>query len=282
MIVDAHHHLWDPARGDYGWMPPDDPVLSRTYSLAEAEAIFLDHGVVQSVIVQAAPTIAETDYMLGLADNSAVIAGVVGWIDFENRDDRRELERFARHPKFRSVRPMVQDIADDDWLLRPAIRWAFDAIRDLGLAFDALGFPRHSLRFLEIFQLYSELRVVIDHCLKPNILEGHFDAWAAGMECFARETSAHVKLSGLVTEAGADCSATALKPYVDQVLASFGPDRVMWGSDWPVCRLRMEYGDWLASAQALTNHLEADAQSALFSTNAQRFYRLPPPPGQPH
>ena len=282
MIVDAHHHLWDPARGDYGWMPPDDPVLSRTYSLAEAEAIFLDHGVVQSVIVQAAPTIAETDYMLGLADNSAVIAGVVGWIDFENRDDRRELERFARHPKFRSVRPMVQDIADDDWLLRPAFRWAFDAIRDLGLAFDALGFPRHSLRFLEIFQLYSELRVVIDHCLKPNIREGHFDAWAAGMERFARETSAQIKLSGLVTEAGTDCSATAFKPYVDHVLASFGPDRVMWGSDWPVCRLRMEYGDWLASAQALTSHLGADAQSALFSTNAQRFYRLPLPPGQPH
>ena len=282
MIVDAHHHLWDPARGDYGWMPPDDPVLSRVYGLAEAEATFHQHSVVQSVIVQAAPTVAETDYMLGLADNSAVIAGVVGWIDFENRDDRRHLERFARHPKFRSVRPMVQDIADDDWLLRPAIRWAFDAVRDLGLAFDALGFPRHAPRFLEIFQRDPGLRAVIDHCLKPQIRDGHFDGWAAGMERFARETSVSVKLSGLVTEAGADCSPATLKPYVDHVLAAFGPARVMWGSDWPVCRLRMEYGDWLGSARTLTSHLGAAERIALFATNAQNFYQLPPPAGQPH
>jgi L-fuconolactonase len=282
MIVDAHHHLWHPARGDYGWMPPDDPVLSRVYGLVEAEALFRAHGVVQSVIVQAAPTVAETDYMLGIADSSAIVAGVVGWIDFENRDDRRHLERFARHPKFRSVRPMVQDIADDDWLSRPAIRWAFDAIRDLDLAFDALGFPRHAPRFLEIFQLYPELRAVIDHCLKPAIRDGQFDVWAARMEHFARETSAKVKLSGLVTEAAADCPAAALKPYADHVLASFGPKRVMWGSDWPVCRLAMEYGDWLAHARTLTSHLGADQQTALFSTNAQRFYRLPPPAGQPN
>lgn len=281
MIVDAHHHLWNPARGDYGWMPPGDPVLSRVYRLPETEAVFRDHGVAQSVIVQAAPTIAETEYMLGIADSSDVIAGVVGWVDFENRDDRRHLERLAGHPKFRSVRPMVQDIADDDWLRRPDIRWAFDAIRDLDLAFDALGFPRHASRFLEIFQLYPDIRVVIDHCLKPEIREGHFDAWARDMERLARETCAHVKLSGLVTEAGADCSASALKPYVDHVLATFGPERVMWGSDWPVSRLRMEYGEWLASARALTSHLGADAQTALFSTNARSFYRLPPSPGQP-
>jgi L-fuconolactonase len=177
---------------------------------------------------------------------------------------------------------MVQDIADDDWLLRPAIRWAFDAIRDLDLAFDALGFPRHAHRFLEIFQLYPELRAVIDHCLKPNIRDGHFDAWAPGMERIARETSALVKLSGLVTEAGPDCSAVALKPYVDHVLSSFGPNRVMWGSDWPVCRLRMEYGDWLASAREVTSYLGENAQTALFRTTAQSFYRLPPPPGQPN
>ncbi len=275
MIVDAHHHLWHPARGDYGWMPPDDPVLSRPYRLAEAETTFRDHGVGQSVIVQAAPTVAETDYMLGIADSSDIVAGVVGWIDFEEPADRRHLERFAGHPKFRSVRPMVQDIADDDWLLRPGIRWAFDAIRDLDLAFDALGFPRHASRFLDLFQRRPELRVVIDHCLKPAIRDGEFDGWARDMERIARETSAAIKLSGLVTEAGADCSIVALKPYVDHVLASFGAGRVMWGSDWPVCRLRAEYGDWLASAKTLTSHLGVDAQTAIFGTNAQSFYRLP-------
>jgi L-fuconolactonase len=275
MIVDSHHHLWHPARSDYTWMPPNDPVLSRPYVLAEAEATFRAHGVVQSVIVQAAPTVAETEYMLGIADSSDIIAGVVGWIDFENRDDRRHLERLAHHPKFRAVRPMVQDLADDDWLLRPDIQWAFDAIRNLDLAFDALGFPRHATRFLDIFQRYPELPVVIDHFLKPVIRDGQFDGWAQDMERFARETSAFIKLSGLVTEAGADCSAAALKPYVDHVLACFGPGRIMWGSDWPVCRLRMEYGNWLATARALTNHLGADEQAAIFQANASDFYRLP-------
>jgi L-fuconolactonase len=275
MIVDAHHHLWHPARGDYGWMPADDPVLSRPYLLAEAETTFRAHGVGQSVIVQAAPTIAETEYMLGIADSSDIIAGVVGWIDFENRDDRRQLERLAGHPKFRSVRPMVQDIPDDNWLLVPDIQWAFDAIGDLDLAFDALGFPRHAAPFLEIFQRYPTLRVVIDHCLKPLIREGRFEDWAKAMERFAKETSALVKLSGLVTEAGPDCSVVALKPYVDHVLASFGAERVMWGSDWPVCRLRAEYGEWLATARELTEHLTVKQQTAVFATNAQRFYRLP-------
>jgi L-fuconolactonase len=276
MIVDAHHHLWNPARGDYGWMPAGDPILSRPYRLMEAETTFREHGVGQSVIVQAAPTIAETEYLLGVADSSDIVAGVVGWIDFEDRQDRSQLERLSKHPKFRSVRPMVQDIADDDWLLRPGISWAFNALRDLDLAFDALGFPRHASRFLETFQRYPELRAVIDHCLKPAIRNGEFDRWARDMERLANETPALVKLSGLVTEAGADCSVAALKPYVDHVLASFGPRRVMWGSDWPVCRLKAEYGDWLASARAMTSHLSEDEQTALFAANAQGFYRLTP------
>jgi L-fuconolactonase len=276
MIVDAHHHLWNPARGDYGWMPADNPILSRPYRLAEAEALFRAHGVGRSFIVQAAPTIAETEYLLGIADSSEIVAGVVGWIDFDDHKDRRQLERLSKHPKFRSVRPMVQDIADDDWLLRPAISWAFDAVRDLDLAFDALGFPHHAPRFLDVFQRYPDLRVVIDHCLKPVIRGGEFDGWARNMERLARESAALVKLSGLVTEAGADWSVGTLKPYVDHVLASFGPGRIMWGSDWPVCRLKTEYGDWLASARDMTNHLSADERAAVFATNAQSFYRLPP------
>lgn len=274
MIVDAHHHLWHPTRGDYGWMRRDDAVLHRPYRLAQAKALFAAHGVGRSVLVQAAPTVAETEYLLGIADSSDVIAGVVGWIDFENPADRRQLERLAAHPKFCGVRPMVQDIADDDWLARPDIRWAFEAVRDLGKTFDALGFPRHVPRFLDVFQRFPDMRVVIDHCMKPVIREGRFDDWADGMERIARETSAFVKLSGLVTEAGTDCSAAALKPYVDHVLAVFGPGRVMWGSDWPVCRLRMEYGDWLAIAQALTDRLPEAERQAIFAGNARSFYRL--------
>ena len=275
MIVDAHHHLWNPARGDYGWMPKDDPVLARTYRLADAMREFDANGIGQAVIVQAAPTTAETEYMLGIADSSDRIAGVVGWIDFENHAERTQLEHFAAHEKFRSVRPMVQDIADDDWVLRADINWAFDALRDLDLAFDALGFPRHMPRFLEIFQRYPELRIVIDHCFKPEIRNNAFDDWARQMEQIAKQTSVFCKLSGLVTEAGNGVDAETLRPYVNHVIEAFGPDRIMWGSDWPVCRLRCEYGDWLAMARALTAHLDDSAQEALFRTTAQRFYRLP-------
>lgn len=274
MIIDAHHHLWDPARGDYGWMPEDDPVLSRVYDLSEGEMTFAASGVSHSVVVQAAPTVAESDYLLSLADQSDVIAGVVGWIDFEDEQHRAELERLARHPKFRSVRPMVQDISDNDWVLGANIRWAFDALCDLDLAFDALGFPRHATRFFEIFQRYPDLRVVIDHCLKPEIMRGAFDDWAREIEQLARETNARCKLSGLVTEAGEDYGEAVLKPYVDHVLSVFGTDRVMWGSDWPVCRLKMEYGDWLQLAKRLTKGLSASQQQAVFCNTSQQFYKL--------
>lgn len=273
-MIDAHHHLWQPARGDYGWMPQDHPILSRPYRLTEYTALAKANQVQQSVLVQAAPTVQETEYMLGIADSSDLIGAVVGWVDFEDPAQQAELERLARHPKFRSVRPMVQDIEDDNWLRRSDIAWAFEAISSLGLRFDALGFPRHARPFLEIFQKYPSLQVVIDHCFKPEIASGAYDAWAADLAQIAEGTSATIKLSGLVTEAGDRLSADALQPYVDHVLACFGPSRVMWGSDWPVSRLAMEYADWLALAQQLTAGLSAAESAMVFGGTAARFYGL--------
>jgi L-fuconolactonase len=273
-MIDAHHHLWDPARGDYGWMPANDPILSRPYTVADMRAVFAANGVRQSVLVQAAPTVAETDYLLSLADSAPEIAAVVGWMNFEQPDDRRALDRLAKHPKFRAVRPMVQDIPDDDWVLSATLDWAFSALVEMNIGFDALGFPRHAARFLQIAQRYPKLSVVLDHCLKPQIAGGDFDGWAREMELLATQTSACCKLSGLVTEPGGAGGTSALKPYVDHVLAVFGPDRVMWGSDWPVCRLAEEYGDWLRSARKLTEHLDDAAITAVFAGTARTFYRL--------
>ncbi|MGE0803613.1 MAG: amidohydrolase [Lautropia sp.] len=324
-MIDAHHHLWQPARGDYGWMSPADPVLYRPYRLADALAQFDRHGVGQSVLVQAAPTTAETEYLLGIADSSERIGAVVGWIDFEDPAQRARLERFAAHPRFRSVRPMVQDL-DDDWLARPALQWAFDAVRACDLAFDALGYPKHAPRFLERLQRYPELRVVVDHALKPATAlpaidtaacgAAAFDTWARDIERIATETAAFCKLSGLVTEirrdrgrpagavpAGAvpagvvsaeavrtaargasgasgdadlDAMQAALQPVVDHLLAVFGARRLMWGSDWPVCRLACEYGDWLALARRLTAHCSAEDRAAIFGGTARAFYRIAP------
>lgn len=275
--IDAHQHYWNPARGDYGWMPPDDPILTRAYRPSDLAPQLAEGGIERTVLVQAAPTVAETEYLLGVADATDHVGAVVGWIDFERPEDRAQLERLARHPKFRGVRPMVQDIADDDWLLRPGIDWAFRALAEMGLCFDALGFPRHLGNFLTVFERHPDLRVVVDHCMKPRIHarspEG-FRAWAEGIARIAEATQARCKISGLITEAGPDWTPADLAPYVEHVLQVFGPERVMWGSDWPVCRLRGEYGDWRCAAEALTAGLDPSDRVRVFGGSAAAFYRI--------
>lgn len=277
--IDAHQHFWDPARGDYGWIPKDDPVLDRKYTPDDLAASLGRHGIARTVLVQAAATVEETEFMLGIADATEMVAAVVGWVDFENPDHFRQLERLARHPKFVGVRPMVQDIADENWMLRDDVQWAYKALVDLDLTFDALGFSRHLANFLTLLRRYPGMRVVIDHCMKPEI-HAHasgpekFDFWSAGMTRLANETQACCKLSGLVTEADEGWVLDDLRPYADHVLSAFGASRVMWGSDWPVCQLRASFDDWRTAAVALTAHLDAQDRDRIFGGTAIEFYRL--------
>ncbi len=277
--IDAHQHYWNPARGDYDWMPKDDPVLYRTYGPGDLAPERAAHGIVRTVLVQAAATVGETEYLLGIADATPSVAGVVGWIDFENTDDIFQLKRLAGHPKFLGVRPMIQDIPDDDWMLREDVQWGFRAVSDLGLTFDALGFPRHLANFLTILKRYPKMRVVLDHCMKPQIRdhsEENFHFWADGMSRLAEETAACVKFSALVTEAKADWTVEDLRPYAAHVFAAFGPERIMWGSDWPVCRLRCEYSGWRQAAEDLTSGLDPEDRARVFGGTAAEFYRLTP------
>ena len=275
--IDAHQHFWNPARGDYGWMPPDDPILSRVYGPHDLAKSLSNCQIAQTIIVQAAPSVAETEYMLGIADATPSVAAVVGWIDFERPDQIDTLRRLASHPKFVGVRPMIQDLPDVDWMLRSDVQWAFEAIVDLDLTFDALGFPQHAANFHTILCRYPQMRVVLDHCLKPQIRNHSsalFQAWAADISRIANETQAFCKLSGLVTEANEAWTNEDLQPYVDHVIKSFSAKRVMWGSDWPVVRLRGEYEDWYKAAQALTNKHSQAENSLIFGGTAQNFYRL--------
>jgi L-fuconolactonase len=277
--IDAHQHYWHPARGDYGWIPKDDPVLSRPYGPADLAPCLDRNGIAKTVLVQAAPTIGETEYLLGIADATNSVAAVVGWIDFEKPDHLRHLQRWAGHLKFKGVRPAIQDIPDDDWMQRDDVQWAFEAVADLGLTFDALGLPRHLAKFLAILQRYPSMRAVIDHCMKPRIRDRSgrpetYRHWADGMTRLARETETYCKLSGLVTETGGDWSVENLRPWVDHVLAEFGPERVMWGSDWPVCTQQATYDAWFEAAQALTDNLSAEQKSRVFGGTAAEFYRL--------
>ena len=277
MQIDAHQHFWNPARGDYDWMPMDNAVLTRPYGPPDLAPHLAAHGITHTVLVQAAATVGETEYMLGLADATPHIAGVVGWVDFEQPAHRAHLERLAGHPLFKGVRPMIQDIPDPDWMLRDDVQWGFQAVCDLDLTFDALGFPQHLDNFLTVLKRYPSMRCVIDHCMKPQIRDhapDTFGAWADGMSRLASETSAFCKFSALVTEADPDWTTEDLAPYAAHVLDAFGPARVMWGSDWPVCRLRCEYSTWRATAETLTAGLSADDRARVFGGTAAEFYRL--------
>jgi L-fuconolactonase len=276
-MIDAHQHFWNPARGDYGWMPKDDAMLSRSYGPDDLAPLLARHGIERTVLVQAAPSVAETEYMLGIADATPFVAGVVGWVDFERPADRAELRRLAGHSTFKGVRPMIQDIPDDGWMLRDDVQWAYRAVIDEGLTFDALGFPRHLPNFLTLLKRYPEMRVVVDHCMKPQI-RSHSDTafrhWAEGMARVAGETGAFVKFSALVTEAAPGWTVADLKPYVDHVIDVFGADRVMWGSDWPVCLLAASYDQWRAAAEELVAGRTEAERAAIFGGTAARFYSL--------
>ncbi len=277
MKIDSHQHFWNPARGDYDWMPKGDAVLDRVYLPGDLVGTLVRYQIDGTVLVQAAATVAETEYMLGLADGSDFIKGVVGWVDFESPSDVKVLQRLKGHPKFKGVRPMIQDIPDDDWMLRADVQWGYAALADLDLTFDALGFPRHLANFLTILKRYPTLRTVIDHCMKPQIRahsEASFTFWAEGMARLAGETGACVKFSALITEADPDWSVAALHPYVNHILKVFGPDRIMWGSDWPVCRLRAEYDGWLEAAHHLTAGLPLAQQKRIYGGTAEEFYGL--------
>ncbi len=275
-VIDAHHHFWQPARGDYGWMPVDDAVLSRCYAPKDLAAALTSTGVSATVLVQAAQTVEETEYLLGIADATDHVAAVVGWINFEDRSQLTTLQRLAAHPKFVGVRPMIQNLPDDDWMLRDEVQWAYQALIDLDLTFDCLGFPRHLKNFHTLLTRYPEMRSVIDHSMKPQIRthsDSNFKFWADGISALAADTVCCCKLSGLVTEGDDDWSYQMLKPYTDHVITAFSAQRVMWGSDWPVVRLRCEYEDWFALAQRLTGNLPETDRESIFAGTADNFYR---------
>lgn len=273
MMIDSHQHFWNPARGDYFWMEGEGAApLRKTIQPRDLRPHLAAAGIERTVLVQAAPTVAETDYMLGIADATDFVAKVVGWVDFESRDDLRQLQRLARHPKFSGVRPMIQDLPDPDWMHRKDVQWAFDALIDLDLTFDALGYPIHLDPFRRLFDRYPALRTVIDHCMKPVIRDGQFDDWAVKMAAIARNIPVFCKLSGLVTEAKPGWTVDTLKPYAAHVVANFGPARVMWGSDWPVLELNGTYGSWFAAARSVVG--EGDAARRIFAGTAMEFYRI--------
>ncbi|MCX5543603.1 amidohydrolase family protein [Paraburkholderia sp. CNPSo 3076] len=275
--IDAHQHYWDPARSDYGWLTPSMTALYRAFGPADLAPLRASCGVARTVVVQAAPTVEETRWLLDLARNEPSIAGVVGWVPLDDPHVATLIAELAREPKLRGVRPMLQDLPDDDWIENADTARGVEALIAHDLAFDALVFTRHAHALATFLARNPALRVVIDHGAKPPIADGGengYAPWSQAISRFARFPQVHCKLSGLATEAAPGWNDATLAPWVAHLLAAFGPQRLMWGSDWPVLNLNADYVRWHASAQQLTQTLSADERAAVFGGNAAAFYRL--------
>lgn len=274
MRIDAHQHFWAMARGDYGWLTPDLGVIYRDFTPDDLAPMLKDAGIDGTVLVQAAPTVAETEYMLSLADETPFIKGVVGWVDFEASDAATQIETLNKHPALVGLRPMIQDIADPLWMLGDALTPAFTELAARGLTFDALTLPQHLGPLRKLLARHPDMKVVIDHGSKPLIRDAILEGWAEDMAALAHETNAWCKLSGLVTEAAPDWTIEDLRPYVDHLLNTFGPSRLIWGSDWPVCTLASSFERWLETTDLLLSQLSSSERDAVMGGNAARAYNL--------
>ena len=267
--IDAHHHVWRLARGDYTWLTPALRPIYRDFDLRDLAPHLTRHGIEATILVQAAPTEAETAFLLDVAERNPVVAGVVGLTDFEAPDANENVARLASNRLLVGLRPMVQDIQDDDWLLRDALAPAIDAMIRHQLVFDALVLPRHLPRLLQIVDRHPGLDVVLDHLGKPHIAAATLDPWRDDVARLAERRNVTCKLSGMATEASPDWHQHHLRPYVDHLLAYFGPDRILWGSDWPVVNLAGGYDRWHEAARTLTPE---SAWPAIFGGTAERVY----------
>jgi L-fuconolactonase len=278
VIVDAHHHLWRVSRGDYHWMTPDMTVLARDYLMEDLEPHLRKSSVARTVLVQAAQTEAETDFLLDLASRSDFIAGVTGWLDLADPGFPARLARYRQHPKFVAVRPMLQDLADDAWILKPLVLKNLRHLAELAFPFEFLTFPRHLPHVLRALEETPGLHAVIDHLSKPPIASGEIEPWASLIRRVADFPEVQCKLSGMVTEADhAHWSPDSLAPYVNHVVDIFGVDRLMFGSDWPVCRLAAEYGEVVNALRTILGvRLGSQEIEKVFRGNAERFYDLAP------
>jgi L-fuconolactonase len=279
-IIDAHHHLWDLADGMPDWLDSDETrAIARPFQVPDLVEVTRAAGVEATVLVQTVAEEAETRAFLAIAAGGSgnPIAAVTGWVDVTAADLGDAVARLRAGEGgdlLRAIRYGVQDDPDPDALAHPAVVAGVGQLGELGLGFEFLVRPRHLDGALACAIANEGTRFVLDHAGKPNIANGDFADWADQISALAAQPNVSCKLSGLVTEAGADWTVERLRPYTDHLLASFGPSRLMFGSDWPVCLLAAEYAGWFDAAQALTAKLTSAERDAVFGATAAAFYRL--------
>jgi len=242
MIIDAHHHLWKFNNADYGWMDNSMSILKQDYLPADLEKLLDGSNVMGTIAVQARQMLEETRWLLEMAQQHPFIKGVVGWLDLCSEELNPQLDEFGENPWLVGVRHVVHDEPDDDFMLRPAFIGGMEKLVQYNLTFDLLLFPKHLQRAYELVSLFPDQKFVLDHLSKPFIKDGILDPWREEIAVLATQPNVWCKISGMLTEADhIHWKYEDFLPYLDVVVEAFGTNRIMLGSDWPVCLLAGEY-----------------------------------------
>jgi L-fuconolactonase len=276
MVVDAHQHFWDPGRLHYFWMTGEAlQPLMRSFLPADLKPLLTQAGVERTVIVQAISSAEEARWLLELASANEFVAGVVTWADLRSQELAQELDKLQAHPKFKGVRHQMENETDDAWMVRNDVLKGLAELERREIPYDLLVHTQH-LKYVSVLrERCPRLKLVVDHIAKPRIADREFDEWARQMERVSQLPDIWCKLSGMNTEAKWNAwTADDLRPYVQHVVKQFGLDRVMFGSDWPVCTLAGTYQQVVDSLQHALGHLSDSEARKVWGENACEFYRL--------
>jgi L-fuconolactonase len=278
MRIDAHQHFWRYKATEYAWIDDSMLPLRRDFLPGDLKPELERSGFDGCIAVQAQQTIEETRWLLHLAETSPFILGVIGWVDLQSADVHTQLAEFANNPKLLGIRHIVQGEPDDRFMLRTEFLRGISELEKLDLTYDILIYPRHLPVAAEFVSRFPRQRFVLDHIAKPLIKTGEIHAWESGMRQLATFPNVFCKLSGMVTEADwTTWTPAQIKPYLDIVFDCFGPERLMIGSDWPVCTLAASYCDAMNLVVTYLRDYPEDARNAVLGGNAQKFWKLNSP-----
>lgn len=275
MRLDAHQHFWKYSAADYGWINDSMAALRRDFLPEDLQPLLAAEGFDGSIAVQARQSLEETRWLLELAAHSDIVKGVVGWVDLRSPELAAQLHQFAQNPKLVGVRHVVQDEPDDNFMLGPEFRRGIARLREYDLAYDILVFPRQLPAAVKLVREFPDQRFVLDHIAKPPIAEGRLSPWDRDIRELARSENVFCKLSGMVTEARwHDWKPEDFRPYLDVVVDTFTPARLMIGSDWPVCTASAPYSRTVALVRDYIATLTSNEQNSILGENCARFYRV--------
>lgn len=274
MRIDSHQHFWRYDEAQYPWIAQGSP-LHRDWLPSDLDALQAPLGLDGSIAVQARQSLTETEWLLQLADQHPRILAVVGWVDLRSADVEQQLATFSGDRKFRGVRHVVQDEPDDEFMLGAEFQRGISKLRQFDLAYDILIYPRQMRSAIELVNRFPEQTFVLDHLAKPEIKAGRLAPWSELLRELAQAPNVHCKVSGMVTEADhSSWQNDDFTPYLDVAFDAFGPSRLMWGSDWPVCLLAAQYTETLQLVERYADQLSGPERAAVFGGNAAAVYRL--------